>query len=94
MTEDLTLPAAPEWGDLYLRFPDKETADDVLHDYTGSIDVIGEIYKPTGNVLATDYGDVPEMALQPGWHVNVRGPMLPELQAYAIEPRQPVRVWA
>ena len=56
--------------------------------------MIGEIYKPTGNVLTTDYGDVPELALQPGWHVNVRGPMLPDLQAFAIEPRQPVRVWA
>ena len=29
--------------DLYLRFPDQQTADDVLQDYEGSIDIIGEI---------------------------------------------------
>lgn len=29
--------------DSYLRFPDQQTADDVLQDYEGSIDVIGEI---------------------------------------------------
>ena len=34
--------------DLYLRFPDKETADDLLADYEGSIDIIGEIEGVTG----------------------------------------------
>ena len=29
--------------DSYLRFPDQQTADDVLQDYEGSIDVVGEI---------------------------------------------------
>ena len=34
--------------DSYLRFPDKDTADAVLQDYTGSIDIIGEIDGATG----------------------------------------------
>lgn len=34
--------------DLYLKFPDKQTADDVLQDYEGSIDIIGEIEGTTG----------------------------------------------
>lgn len=29
-----------------------------------------------------------------GWHVNTRGPMPLELQAFAIEVSTPVRVWA
>lgn len=28
-----------------------------------------------------------------GWHVNVRGPKLPELLAYAVEAATPFRVW-
>lgn len=63
-------------GDLYLRFPDKQSADDVLQDYTGSIDIIGEIDGATG------------------WHVNVRGPLTLELEAFAVEVATPVRVWA
>lgn len=34
--------------DSYLRFPDQQTADDVLQDYEGSIDVIGEIEGTSG----------------------------------------------
>lgn len=37
-----------EHGDMYLRFPDKESADDLLADYEGSIDIIGEIPGTTG----------------------------------------------
>jgi hypothetical protein len=29
-----------------------------------------------------------------GWHVNIRGPITPELQAFAVVPTQPRRVWA
>lgn len=94
MTDELTTPEAPQLGDLYLRFPDKGTADELLADYTGSIDIIGEIYSPTGVMIQTDDGEVPEMALRPGWHVNTRGPMLEPLKAYAIEVKTPSRVWA
>lgn len=38
-----------------------------------AIDIIGELYKPTGNILQDiDGNDYPEVTLQPGWHVNVR----------------------
>lgn len=43
-----------------------------------SIDVIGTIYKPTGNLIRQTVGDVtldvPEMEALDGFHVNVRGP--------------------
>lgn len=77
--------------DYTLRFPDQQTADDVLQDYTGSIDIIGTIYKPTGKMLDDD---APEMAPTPGWHVNVRGPESEELAEYAVEVKTPARVWA
>ena len=57
--------------------------------YPHSIDTIGIIYERTGG---TD--EEPVMTAIPGWHVNVRGPMMPELQAYAVEVNSPVRVWA
>ena len=43
-----------------------------------SIDIIGTIYKPTGNMIrqmVEDYAvDVPEMEALPGFHANLRGP--------------------
>ena len=75
--------------DLYLKFPDQQTADDVLQDYTGSVDVIGVIYERTGG---TD--DEPVMTAKPGWHVNTRGSVTDEMQAYAVKVDTPVRVWA
>lgn len=89
MEEIIDTTPAPEWGDLYLRFPDKETADDVLQLYPGSIDIIGTIQKRTGG---TD--DEPVMTALDGWHVNVRGPILAELLPYAVEVKTPTRVWA
>lgn len=80
-------------GDLFLRFPDPETAEELLQDYPGAVDVIGVIAKPTGVMLTTDDGEVPEMAALPGWHVNTRGPLLDELLPYAVAPAAPVRVW-
>lgn len=29
-----------------------------------------------------------------GWHVNTRGPITPELQAFAVVPTNPRRTWA
>ena len=61
-----------------------------------NIDHIGTIWKPTGKMLQTDEGEVPEMAPLPGYHVNVR--VVDEdasaLEAYKVEPKQPVRGWA
>jgi hypothetical protein len=56
-------------------------------------DVIGAIYKPTGNLI----NDAPEMAQVPGFHVNVRmhSGVLPEsLNANRVMPAQPVRTFA
>ena len=62
-----------------------------------SIDTIGIIYKPTGNTIATDMGEQPEMAPLDGWHVNVRlqanTPTPDSLVTYQVFPAAPVRVW-
>ena len=83
-----------DFGDLYLRFADEDEATEVLEGYAGAVDVIGVIYKPTGKILKGEDGPYPEMKAVDGWHVNTRGPMPLELQAFAVTPEQPVRVWA
>lgn len=91
------------YNDFYLKFADEAEANGVLFEGDGeerrakytAIDVIGTIYKPTGNVLTTDEGEVPEMAPLEGWHVNVRHMgEAAELAAYAVTPQSPVRGWA
>jgi hypothetical protein len=94
MTDDIEVTEPVQYGDLYLRFTDEAEATAALTDYTGSIDVIGVIYKPTGQMIETDDGEVEEMAAIDGWHVNTRGPMLEALIPFAVEPQHPVRVWA
>lgn len=60
-----------------------------------AVDVIGIIYEPTGNMIDTDEGPVPEMAPVDGWHANVRNiEEAPELDPYLVYPQSPVRVWA
>ena len=99
------------YQDFMLRFKDAAEADAVLFDEQtnvqgdvvetvkvpkyAAIDVIGLIYKPTGEMITTDEGEVPEMAAIPGWHVNVRhNAEAPELAAYQVFPKQPQRGWA
>ena len=64
-----------------------------------AVDVIGQIYRCVGKTIQTDDGvnyytsDVAELV--DGWHVNVRhAGEAPELAAYAVEVKTPVRVWA
>ena len=58
------------------------------------VDVIGTIYKPTGQIINTTEGDVREMAPVDGYHVNVRVlEEAPELEAYRVHPVTPQRVW-
>lgn len=83
-----------EWGDMYLKFESEEDATEALDGYPGSIDIIGVIYKPTGQMLQSDDGEVPEMAPLAGWHVNVRGPKLFDLVPFAVDVSSPERVWA
>jgi hypothetical protein len=94
MTDDIEPIEPVAYGDLYLRFDNELEATELLEDYPGSVDVIGIIYKPTGEVIETDEGEVAEMAAIEGWHANTRGPMVESLVAYAVEPEHPVRVWA
>ena len=99
------------YQDFMLRFADAQEADAVLFDEQtnvdgdvvetvkvpkyAAIDVIGLIYKPTGEMITTDEGEVPEMAPLEGWHVNVRhNAEAPELAAYQVQPKQPQRGWA
>ena len=99
------------YTDYCLRFKDAAEADAVLFDEQtnvqddvvetvkvpkyAAVDVIGVILKPTGKVLQTDEGEVPEMAPVEGWHANVRHTAeAPELVAHQIFPQSPVRGWA
>lgn len=88
MIEEI-IEAAPEYGDLYLKFTDEAQSIEVLAGYEGSIDVIGVMY-------TTDNTDPenPVVAPMDGWHVNTRGPMPDHLQQYAVIPTNPRRVWA
>ena len=59
-----------------------------------AIDMIGVICKPTGQIINTTEGEVPEMAPVEGYHANVRVlKEAPELEAYRVHPVTPVRVW-
>lgn len=89
--------------DLYLRFADESeslpllfTADDPPTKVYTLTDIIGTIYRATGDV---DAEGNPVEAPLPGWHVNVRlldsedgAPLAP----FTINPLpvNPVRVWA
>jgi hypothetical protein len=99
------------YTDYCLRFKDAAEADAVLFTEQtnvqgdivetvkvpryAAVDVIGVIYKPTGNLLQIEEGEVPEMAPVKGWHANVRHTdEAPELVAHQIFPQSPVRGWA
>jgi hypothetical protein len=77
------------YGDLYLKFPDEASASEALEGYEGSVDIIGIIY----NVDNTD-PENPVVTPMDGWHVNTRGPMTLELEAFSVIPTHPRRVWA
>lgn len=88
--------ASSSWGDMYLKFASEEEANQVLEDYEGNIDVIGVIYKPTGNIIQTDEGEFPEIVALAGWHVNTRGQQNLNLEPFSVNPKPstPMRVWA
>ena len=90
--------------DYYLRFTDEAEAKSVLLRPDGNheaprfrnIDIIGLIHRPTGTMLMGESGPVPEMALLPGWHVNVR--LMDDedgsaLEPFAVQPAAPRRIW-
>jgi hypothetical protein len=72
------------------------TAEAYVTPNYANIDTIGVIYKPTGETTEQDGMTVPVMAALPGWHANVRlaeGEDAEALQAFAVAPRKPMRVW-
>ena len=99
------------YTDYFLKFNDEAEAnaalfteqtnvqDDVVETFKvpryAAVDVVGVIYKPTGKMLKTDEGEVPEMAPLDGWHVNVRHTdEAPELDAYKVKVKTPSRMFA
>ena len=78
-----------------------EHNEDILTRFTDqyALDVIGEMYAPTGNMIEGEDGRFfPEQAPLDGWHVNARilsGDPLPESFAqYEIFPNSPSRDFA
>jgi hypothetical protein len=60
-----------------------------------NIDIIGIIYKPTGEVETVEGIEVPVMADVGNYHVNVRNySEAPELDAYVVVPTNQYRTWA
>jgi hypothetical protein len=86
--EDAPVVEVP-YGDLYLKFADEAQSIEALEGYTGSVDVLGIIYR-------LDITDPKNPVATPmdGWHVNTRGPMPEALQQYAVIPTNPRRIWA
>lgn len=89
--------------DYFLKFTDVDEAFAVLFEGEGedrrpryaAIDVLGTLYKPTGSFISGDEGDIPEMVVVDGWHVNVRhNAEAPELEAFRVFPETPQRGWA
>ena len=66
-----------------------------------AIDIVGVIYRPTGNILTdADGNEYPEQAPLEGWHVNIRivgDAMRDTVEAldaiYGVIPNTPARVW-
>lgn len=92
----------PMYYDYYLKFDTEAQAEAVLFQGKdedrrpkyAAVDVIGVIYRPTGKMLKTVEGDVPEMQPVPGWHVNVRHTAeAPELAPHQVFPKALTRTW-
>ena len=68
-----------------------------LYHPDAALDVIGTIYKPTGETSLVDGQEVPVTAPVSGYHVNVRttsGELAAALEALRTNPVTPVRVWS
>ena len=85
----------------FLRFTNESAARAAFADHlieggwpayigTSAVDVVGTIYRPTGNMLADD---VPEMSALPGFHINLSD-SVPELVEFESDaPATPARVF-
>ena len=79
----------------FLETISEHLVDGVIPSYIGAaaVDVIGVIQKPTGETIDTDDRPVPVLEPLDGWHVNTTAPIA-EWDEYAVEPTNPVRVFA
>ena len=85
----------------FLRFTNEAAARAAFADHliegewpayigTAAVDVVGTIYRPTGNMLDDD---VPEMAALDGFHINLSD-SVPGLEGFEIDaPAAPARVF-
>lgn len=97
--------------DLYLRATDESTMASALlaagfshdaetgvfYEASSAIDVIGDIYRPTGEVTLIDGESVPVFEKIPGYHINVRttsDAVAAQLAHLKTDPATPLRVWA
>lgn len=91
----------------FLKFESEAHAIDVLSKYRKdgewilssadyALDLVGTIYKPTGNMLQSEDGfDYPETAPLDGWHVNMACHALSDdLMQYTVNPSSPSRIFA
>lgn len=66
------------------------------HDY--ALDVVGDLYLPTGEMTVVESHEVPVMRLVPGWHVNARilngDPLPASFAAFEVFPETPARDFA
>jgi hypothetical protein len=59
------------------------------------MDIIGAIYKPTGEIQTVDGMEVPVMADVGGYHANIRNfKPATELEQYVVHPTNQYRKWA
>lgn len=100
--------------DYYLKAESEEAlwsaleAADLAGEYEGkkyakgvALDVIGLIYKGTGNMIEVNSPDMgtytyEEQAPIEGFHANIRGELTPEQEALLpliAKPNNPVRIW-
>ena len=98
--QDTTTTVDPETGKETITIEGEPYLVQYTPDY--AIDVVGLIYKPTGNTLTDSEGsEYPETAPVTGWHVNIRlmtdamRETVESLNAtYGANPVTPERVWA
>jgi len=87
--------------DFYLKFDNQEQAQSILFDGEtpnyANIDVIGTMYEPTGTMIETEDGNIPEVQAIDGWHVNVRvvgDEDMAALEPFAVAPSTGRRRWS
>jgi hypothetical protein len=98
--QDMTTVVDPETGEEHVQPEGEPYLVQNTHDY--AIDIVGVIYRPTGNMLVDDEGnEYPETAPLDGWHVNIRliGEKMRDIveaidAQYGVTPETPARVWA